>query len=59
LGAAADAGEASSRVRTTDASGTREADLATGSSFTSPGVAWHEAVNIGDTTVVYLIIEPK
>ena len=36
-----------------------KSDLATGSSFTSPGVAWHEVVNIGDTTVVYLIIEPK
>ena len=46
-------------MRITDASGTREVNLATGSSFTSPGVAWHEVVNIGDTTVVYLIIEPK
>jgi len=31
----------------------------TGSSFTSPGVEWHEVVNVGDTTVVYLIVEPK
>ena len=47
-------------MRITDASGTREVNLATGSSFTSPGVAWHEVVNIDDTTtVVYLIIEPK
>ena len=50
---------AGGRMRITDASGTREVNLATGSSFTSPGVAWHEVVNIGDTTVVYLIIEPK
>lgn len=47
------------RMRITDARGTREVDLATGSSFTSDGVAWHDVVNIGDTTVVYLIIEPK
>jgi len=47
------------RMRITDASGTRDVDLATGSSFTSPGVAWHEVVNVGDTTVVYLIVEPK
>ena len=47
------------RMRITDATGTREVDLATGSSFTSDGVAWHEVVNIGDTTVTYLIVEPK
>jgi quercetin dioxygenase-like cupin family protein len=47
------------RMRITDANGTRDVDLATGSSFTSHGVAWHEVVNVGDTTVVYLIVEPK
>jgi len=47
------------RVRITDPGGTREVDLATGSSFWSDGTAWHEIVNIGDTTVVYLIVEPK
>jgi len=47
------------RMRITDARGTREVDLATGSSFTSPGVDWHEVVNVGDTTVAYLIVEPK
>jgi mannose-6-phosphate isomerase-like protein (cupin superfamily) len=47
------------RMRITDSRGTREVDLATGSSFTSDGVEWHEVVNIGDTTVVYLIIEPR
>ena len=50
---------AGGRMRITDADGTREVDLATGSSFASDGVAWHEVVNIGDSTVVYLIIEPK
>ena len=50
---------AGGRMRITDSSGIREVDLATGSSFASDGVAWHEVVNIGDSTVVYLIIEPK
>ncbi|MEM9690161.1 MAG: cupin domain-containing protein [Pseudomonadota bacterium] len=47
------------RVRLTDARGTREVDLATGSSYVSDGVEWHEVLNIGDTTLVYLIVEPK
>ena len=47
------------RVRVTDANGTRDLHLATGSSFTSDGVAWHEVLNVGDTTIVYLIVEPK
>ena len=46
------------RMRITDENGARDVDLATGSSFTSRGVAWHEVVNVGDTTVVYLIVEP-
>jgi quercetin dioxygenase-like cupin family protein len=50
---------AGGRMRITDASGTREVDLATGSSFSSTGVAWHEVVNVGESTVVYLIVEPK
>ncbi len=47
------------RMRITDSSGTRDVDLATGSSFTSEGIAWHEVVNIGNSTTVFLIIEPK
>ena len=47
------------RVRVTDANGTRDLHLATGRSFTSDGVAWHEVLNVGDTTIVYLIVEPK
>ncbi len=50
---------AGGRMRITDARGTREVDLATGSSFSSDGVAWHEVVNVGDSTVVYLIVEPR
>ena len=47
------------RMRITDANGVRETVLATGSTFTSTGVAWHEVLNIGDTPVQYLIIETK
>lgn len=45
------------RMQLTDASGTRVVDLPTGSSFYSAGTEWHEVLNVGDTTVVYLIIE--
>lgn len=48
---------AGGRMQIIDASGTREVDLPTGSSFASPGTEWHEVLNVGDTTVVYLIIE--
>ena len=47
------------RMRITDQKGTREVDIATASSFTSKGVAWHEALNVGDTQVQYLIVEPR
>ena len=50
---------AGGRMRITDETGVREVDLATASSFTSEGVGWHEALNIGSTTVIYLIVEPK
>jgi len=50
---------AGGRVRVTDARGTREVELQTGSSFASDGAAWHEIVNIGETTVAYLIVEPR
>ena len=47
------------RMRITDDSGVREMDLATGSSYASDGVAWHEVMNIGETTTTFLIVEPK
>ncbi len=50
---------AGGRMRITDTSGTREVDLAKGSSFASDGVDWHEVLNVGDTTVLYLIVEPR
>lgn len=47
------------RMRITDGTGIREVDLPDGSSFFSAGTEWHEVVNIGATTVVYLIVEAK
>ncbi|MBX7541562.1 cupin domain-containing protein [Qipengyuania sphaerica] len=44
-------------MQLTDERGTRTATLATGSDYTSDGVTWHEVVNVGETTVTYLIVE--
>ena len=44
-------------MRITDGSGTRDVVLETGSDYESEGTPWHEVVNIGDTTVTYLIVE--
>ena len=46
-------------MRVTSESGTREVTLETGSYFFIEGIPWHEVVNVGDTTVSYLMIEPK
>ena len=47
------------RMRITDAHGTVEKELVAGTPSTSAGVEWHEVLNVGDTTVVYLLYEPK
>jgi quercetin dioxygenase-like cupin family protein len=46
-------------MRITSDVGAREVTLKTGSYFSSEGIAWHEVLNVGDTTVSYLMIEPK
>ena len=46
-------------MRITSDASTREVTLETGSYFFSEGIAWHEGLNVGDTTVSYLMIEPK
>jgi quercetin dioxygenase-like cupin family protein len=43
----------------TDARGTAVREIKTGSSWWSDGIDWHEARNIGSTTAVYVIYEPK
>ena len=47
------------KMRITSASGTREVEIKTGDSHVSQGTDWHEVVNIGDTTVIYLVVEVK
>ena len=48
-----------STFRITDATGTREVDVPGNSQFYSDGTEWHEVLNVGDSTAVFLIIEPK
>ena len=50
---------AGSRFRIKDTTGVREVDVLTGSNFYNDEIAWHEVLNIGDSTAVFLIIEPK
>ena len=50
---------AGSKFKIRDTTGTREVDVPTGSSFSNEGISWHEVLNIGDETAVFLIIEPK
>jgi quercetin dioxygenase-like cupin family protein len=47
------------KMRITDAKGIRTAEIKAGSSFSSSGIEWHEVLNVGDTIVQYLIIEPR
>lgn len=47
------------QMQITDAKGTRVVDIKSGSSFSSGGVEWHEALNVGETPVQYLIVEPR
>jgi len=50
---------AGSTFRITDSSGTREVNVPTGYDFYNDGVQWHEVLNVGDSTAVFLIVEPK
>ena len=49
----------SARMRITDADGTRTVDVPAGYTDDNPGVEWHEVLNVGETTLVYLVVEPK
>ena len=46
-------------MRITTEAGTVERVLKSGTNWWSDGIAWHEAVNIGTTTGIYIIMEPK
>ncbi len=48
-----------SKFKITDYKGTREVNVPTGYDFFNEGIEWHEVLNIGDSTAIFLIIEPK
>jgi len=50
---------AGSRFRMKDASGIKEINVPTGYYFSKDSVTVHQALNIGDSTAIFLIIEPK
>jgi len=50
---------AGSTFRITDTTGVREVNIPTGTNFFNEVVQWHEVQNIGDSTAVFLIMEPK
>ncbi len=50
---------AGSKFRITDDKGTKEVDVPTGTTFSKDSVTWHEVLNIGKDTAVFLIIEGK
>lgn len=47
------------KMRITDKTGTHDIETSAGASWKSDGIEWHEALNIGDTRAVYVIVEPK
>ena len=47
------------KMQITDASGSRIVEINTGDFHVSQGPEWHEVVNVGDTTLVYLLMEVK
>lgn len=48
-----------SKFRITDTTGTREIQVPSGSDFSNDKITHHQVMNIGDSTAVFLIIEPK
>ena len=48
-----------STMEITTASGTVVRTLKPGDTWWSDGISWHEVHNVGETTGVYLIVEPK
>jgi len=50
---------AGSTFQITDATGTRTIPVKTGVTWSKSKISQHEVLNVGDSTAVYLIIEPK
>jgi len=47
------------KVQIKDKKGTRIVELANDSYFNSAGTEWHEILNVGESTIVYIILESK
>ena len=47
------------KFKITDQSGTREVNVPDNYSFYNDKIEWHKVINIGDSTAIFLIIEPK
>jgi beta-alanine degradation protein BauB len=47
------------KLRVTGAAGTQEVESKAGAGRMSPAIEWHEVLNVGETTLSYLIVEPK
>ena len=47
------------KARVTNSAGTQEVESKTGASRMNPAIEWHEVLNVGETTMSYLIVEPK
>ena len=47
------------KMQVTDAKGTQVVEDKVGDHWVSGPIEWHEAVNVGDTTLSYLIVEMK
>jgi hypothetical protein len=50
---------AGGRLQITDAGGTREAEYVTGSNAMNDAIEWHEVLNVGESTAVFLVVESK
>lgn len=48
-----------STFQITDEKGTKTVDVKTGSTFSKSEISVHEVLNVGDSTAVFLIYEPK
>ncbi|MEP3388011.1 MAG: hypothetical protein ABJO02_07480 [Reichenbachiella sp.] len=47
------------KFQITDTTGTREVNVPTGYDFYNEHIEWHQVLNVGETTAVFLIVEPK
>ena len=47
------------KIQIVDAAGTRVVERETGANAVGAAVSWHELTNVGDTTLMFLVVEMK